>query len=187
MPSATASWLTATIDDGRRPPMRADDLGDDVADRIDRAWCACRGPSRSVTAGLKCPPETCPNAKIAASRPSPKANGTTSRFARGRARRADRADRRVPHREEQERADQLRQICAGIHVLPPPTNQRASDGHTIPSPTRAARISSASRHARHRTSTSSSRSTAWSGSRPTAIGPVAFEDRGVGERLRRPR
>ncbi len=33
-----------------------------------------------VTAGLKCPPEMCPKAKIAASRPRPKDQGTTSRF-----------------------------------------------------------------------------------------------------------
>src|SRR4029079_3267017 len=32
----------------------------------------------TVTAGLKCPPEMCPTAKIAASRPRGKANGTTT-------------------------------------------------------------------------------------------------------------
>ena len=37
----------------------------------------------TVTAGLKWPPEMCPKAKIAASRPSPNANGTTSRLGVG--------------------------------------------------------------------------------------------------------
>ena len=32
----------------------------------------------SVTAGLKCPPETCPTAKIAASSPNPKPRGTAT-------------------------------------------------------------------------------------------------------------
>ena len=57
-----------------------------------------------VTAGLKWPPEMCPKAKMAASRPSPNANGTTSRP--GVCRRGSRegADRRVAERQEQERS-----------------------------------------------------------------------------------
>ena len=38
-----------------------------------------------VTAGLKCPPDTWPNMKTAASSPSPNANGTTSRLLVGTA------------------------------------------------------------------------------------------------------
>ena len=58
-------------------------------------------------------------------------------------------------------------------------------GHTIPTVARAARIRSASRHVRHSTSTSSSRSSAWSMSEPTATAPWRSRSTAPGQRFRR--
>ena len=157
---------------------RADDLGEDVADgvvpdvRLSRTIAI-------VTAGLKCPPETWPNAKIAASRPKPNENGTTSRFGvAGRAPSWMAGDRRVADHQEQERADQLGEVLASIHPVDPSAID-AMDGlgrshHTQCGPS-AARIRSASRHVRHRTSTSSSRSTACVEARADRDRAVALE------------
>ena len=66
-------------DDGRGAD-RADDLGEDVADGLDRRSVRLSRTMAIVTAGLKCPPDMWPKATIAASRPRPNENGTTSRF-----------------------------------------------------------------------------------------------------------
>ena len=104
------------------------------------------------------------------------------------------ADRRVPDREEQDRAEQLREIGAGVHGpslclrgrvwvaalrrlrRPWVTRYRA---WTAPRES-----ASASRHVRHSTSTSSRRSTAVAGSSPTATAPCRSRRTAFGERLR---
>ena len=78
-----------------------------------------------VTAGLKCPPEMWPNAKIAASRPRPNENGTTSRFGVGALAAANAGDRQVADGQEQERADAARR---DTHVLPSKPSQVSTAG-----------------------------------------------------------
>ena len=60
------------------PTQRADDLRDDVAPRPSRSAMPPSRRSASVTTGLKCAPETRPNARMSATSPAPVATAFSS-------------------------------------------------------------------------------------------------------------